>query len=100
MPERHQEQQSQKKKQRPGDSVVSPERLVVHHLAGETCVVFRCGNVLMEQTNTMEANKAQQHHLDNPSAQDLFPIAPLLGHALSSPPIKVYLSGQNPPHRK
>ena len=80
MPERHQEQQSQKKKQRSGASVTPTKRLMVHHLAGETCVVFRCSGVLMQQSDTMEANKTQQGDLDNPSAHALFPIGPILGH--------------------
>lgn len=67
---------------------------MVHHLAGKTSVVLRYGRVFMKQAKTMEPDEAQQRHLDNPSAQTLLPIAPMFGHALSSPPIEVDLSDQ------
>lgn len=96
MPERHQEQQSQKKKQGSGASITASKWLVVHHLAGETRVMFRSGSVLMEQPDAMEANKTQQRDLDNPSAYALFPMGPMSGHGLTKPAGQSYFFEENP----
>lgn len=52
------------------------------------------GGMFMKQAKTMEPNEAQQRDLDNPSAQTVFPIAPIPGHAACTPPIPLGLSHQ------
>jgi hypothetical protein len=96
MPERHQEQQSQKKKQGLDRRVTSTQRLVVHHLAGKTPVVFCRRSVLMEQPDTVKANKTQKRDLDNPSAHALFPIGPMFGHTLTKLVNRSYRFVRNP----
>lgn len=85
MPEQHQEQQSQQIRQRTRGCISRAEWLVVHHLACKTSIVLGYGGVFMKQAKTMEPNEAQQRHLDNPSAQTVFPIP--------TPPMHVGLSG-------